>query len=333
TGFKTLTTNEREAYVLITKNNAYLFTDSRYFQDSSVLDNSGVKLKLLEPGKGLIFYLQEIFNLEHIISLGYESEDLKVNEYMVMQKIFTNIQLIPLEKTIIKIREKKDLNEIEKISKACVLSDQCLKELIPFFKVGISEKEIAFKIEFWFKSHNSDIAFDPIVAVNKNSAIPHYNTKSGNGMIEESSIILIDFGSKYQDYLSDITRMVFINPNSEMQSVYNQLLTIQEDAMKYISLDKTPVEVDSFCRNELQKKYLPSFSHSLGHGVGLEIHEFPKISQTSLDLVLENQVFTIEPGVYFENKWGIRIEDTVVVQNGKAETLTKFDKKICILDL
>ena len=328
TGFKTLTTDEREAFVLITKNHVYLFTDARY-PNNIIPIKSGLnfKLKLLKPGKGLFLYLQEIFKDENIQLLGIESEDLRVHEYLKLQQLFSTINIISLEKLIIQLRAIKEKEEIEKITRACQITDQCLKKTIKTIKIGDTEKEVAFRIERWFKDQGHDCAFNPIVAINKNSSIPHYHTKDGFGKVKKQSVILIDFGAEYKDYCSDITRMIFINPTEEIINLYNSLLNIQERTIKEINSKKDPKIIDYFCRNQIEKKQLPNYSHSTGHGVGLEIHEYPKISQTSSDTIQENQVFTIEPAVYFKGKWGIRIEDTVVIKSNKAEILTKFTKK------
>jgi Xaa-Pro aminopeptidase len=331
TGFKTLTKDEREAFVLVTKNNTYLFTDERYVGFNSEFRIQNLELKLLTPEKGLIIHLKEIIEEEKIMSLGIESDDLRTHEYLKLQTFFPSIKITPIERLIIRQRVVKDEDEIEKIKKACEIADKCLENVLRLIKVRMTEKEIAFKLEYWLKENGADIAFDPIVAINKNSSIPHYNTKDGEGCVTDSSIILIDYGAKYQDYLSDITRMVFINPDSEMKNVYEKLLKAQQSTIDYLSNIKQLTEPDRYCQSQITNNKLPNYSHSTGHGVGLEIHEYPKVSQTSIDSIQDNQVFTIEPGVYFENKWGMRIEDTVVVKNGVAIPLTKFSKQLMVL--
>ena len=347
TGFKTLTGDEREAWGLITAKNTYLFTDSRYLnikdQISKIKNTNQIlnisKTKLIMPEKGLIKHLQEIVYEEKIQRLGFEGDDLKVNELQRMKKFLTNVELISLEKLIIKIREIKDEKEINNIRTACQIADQCLEEIVKTIKVGTTEKEIAFKIEFWLKEKNHDLSFYPIIAINKNSAVPHYDTRSGNNeKVKKNSIILIDFGAKFQNYHSDMTRMVFVGkPTSEMTNIYKTLLNAQKKTIGQLEIDNNPVSVDQFCRQQLTRHYSLatnhySYPHSTGHGVGLQIHEFPKISFTSTDVLLPNQVVTIEPGVYLENKWGMRIEDTVLIKKNKeVEVLTRFDKRMLII--
>ncbi len=343
TGFKTLTENEREAWTLVTKNNIYLFTDARYMsfprkRESREMDppikseDDNVKYKLITPEKGLIKHLQEIVEEERINQLGFEGDDLKVNELQKIKDHLTNIKTVSLEKFIIKIREIKDEEEINNLGTACKIADECLEDVTKLIRPGISEKEIAFKIEFWLKEKGYDMSFYPIVAVDKNSAIPHYDTRAGNNeKVKKNSIILIDYGAKFKDYHSDTTRMIFTGkPSGEMINTYQTLLNAQTQSIERLKIDSNPVSVDQFCRRLMTTNL--SYPHSTGHGVGLQIHEFPKISFTSTDVLLPNQVVTIEPGVYFENKWGMRIEDTVLIkEKGEIEVLTKFSKKSLII--
>ena len=334
TGFKTLTDNEREGWGLVTAKTVYLFTDLRYVKSPSFAKASEgkQKLKIIMPDRGLIKHLQEIVVEEKIQRLGFEGDDLKVNELQRMKTFLTNVEFISLEKLIIKIREIKDEKEINNIRTACKIADQCLEEIVKTIKVGTTEKEVAFKIEFWLKEKGYDQSFYPIIAINKNSTVPHYDTRSGNNeKVKKNSIILIDFGAKFQNYHSDMTRMIFVGkPTDKMINTYKILLNTQEKTIEQLKIDNNPVSLDQFCRQQLNSNnQLPSYSHSTGHGVGLQIHEFPKISFTSTDVLLPNQVITIEPGVYLENKWGMRIEDTVLIkENNKVEVLTKFNKKL-----
>lgn len=247
----------------------------------------------------------------------------------------TNVELILLEKIIIKIREIKNEEEIDNLRRTCQIADQCLEEVIKIIKVGTTEKEIAFKIELWLKERGRDLSFYPIVAVDKNSAIPHFDTRNGNDQkIKNNSIILVDFGAKFNDYHSDMTRVIFVGkPTNEMTSVYQTLLNAQEKTVEQLKTDNNPVSIDQFCRQQLLSiNQQLTYSHSTGHGVGLQIHEFPKISFSSTDILLPDQVITIEPGVYFDKKWGMRVEDTVLIkESGQIEILTKFGKELLII--
>jgi len=335
TGFKTLTDNEREAWLLVTKKNVYLFTDLRYVKSQNPkVKNENQKLKVITPEKGLTKHLIEIVEEEKIQRLGFEGDDLKVNELNRLKEFLTNIELVAFEKFIIKIREIKDKEEINNIRTACQIADQCLEEIVKTIKIGTSEREIAFKIEFWLKEKNHNLAFYPIVAIDENSSVPHYDTRSGdNKKVKNNSIVLIDFGAKYQNYCSDITRMIFVGkPANETANIYNNLLDAQKKTINQLKTDNNPVAIDQFCRKLTTVKQLPIYQHSTGHGVGLQVHEFPKISFTSTDVLLPNQIVTIEPGVYFDDKWGMRVEDTILIKESKQiEVLTKFSKQSLII--
>ncbi len=327
TGFKTLTTNEREAFALVTKNNVYLFTDARYqFEDPQV------QLKLFEPHMGLSYHLLEIIKSEDIKTVGFESEDLKYQEHSQLKEKLNSTTMIPFDRLIILIREIKDNLEIEKVRQVCRAGDSYFSQLLKTIKVGMSEKEIAFRLETIIREKGDDLAFDPIVATDTNASLPHYNTKTGSGVLKDSSVLLVDFGVKREDYLSDTTRMIFMKKcSAEILSVYEKLRVAQEKTLEKISNSSTLGELDIFCRAELLKDNLPEYSHSTGHGVGLEIHEYPKVYRTSPDLKKAGQILTIEPGVYKKGQYGMRVEDTIVVTNEGYEALTSFSKDLLVL--
>jgi Xaa-Pro aminopeptidase len=332
TGFQTLSPGEREAYVLLTKDKTYFFTDSRYVDDNlyKMLRGISAEFKLIEVGKGLLHHLQEIVKSENIQTIGFEEEDITYLEYTKLKSELSDVELKSFKGVIAKYREIKDTTEIQTIRKACELTDQCLKELIPIMKVGMSEQEFAWKLEVWVREKGHELAFAPIVAVDTNAAVPHYDTLHGQGTIQQNSIVMIDFGVKYNAYNSDITRMVFFGEQpSQVVNTYTTLLQAQVKGLEVIQKDAYLNEVDVACRTELEKNNLPTYKHSTGHGIGLEVHEGPRVSITKDQKVKENQVFTVEPGVYLLGKYGMRIEDTVWVDSeGKGVALTQFSKEL-----
>ncbi len=334
TDFKGLSPDEREAYGVVTRDKAYLLTDGRYLTEKLKVDSArfAVECRLIDYKNNLVTHLKKIAEEEKVKMFGFEAEDLKVAEYSSFKEKL-EVKLVPTSKLVNSLRVIKDTTEIEAIRKASNLTDQCLREIVEKISVGVSEKEITHRIEFWIKRKGYDLAFEPIiVAVDKNSTIPHYDTRTGHGVVKKGSVILIDFGVKYKNYISDITRMFFVGtPTPEVVQTYNALLAVQEKTIAQITRGARLQDIDAFCRKELEKNRLPNFPHGTGHGIGLEIHEEPRVSPHVTSQVTEGQVFTIEPGVYREGKWGMRIEDSVVIQNGKAQILTKFSKKLIVL--
>lgn len=328
TEFRTLAPSEREAFVLITNKNVFIFSDGRYQKNT----NKYVRFKLLTAKENVIKQLGDIIKDERIKRLGFEQEDLKWSEYEAIKKN-TTAALLPLDRIIIRLRMIKEENEMDAVLKACQLSDQSLHELIPYLKVGKTEKEIAFLLEKTIRNTGNELAFDPIIAIDKNTAIPHYDTKTGYGILNHNSMVLIDFGVKYNGYCSDITRMFFMGTiSNEKQKVFEVLSKAQKMTIEQIPKSQSLSEIDLYCRELLSDKRFPIYPHSTGHGLGLEIHEYPKVSSYSNDLIYPNTVFTIEPGVYYPEKWGMRIEDTVGMTKKKDVIMfTQFSKKPILL--
>lgn len=324
-GFETLSPHEREAYLLLIRDKKIIITDNRYDGEKHSEDS---ELYILKQGERIGEVIQRICRDNNVKTLGCEADDLKWSEVQMLQKM--ELKLVPISHVFSLKRSIKTEEELFAIKQACHIGDLVLKDVTPYIHPGQTEKEIAWFIEKSIREgYKAELAFDPIVAVDAHAAIPHYNTKKGEGTIQEGSLLLIDFGVKIHNYCSDITRMVGIgNMSDEIKKTYSSLLDVQKKTIERAGEISELKHVDEFCRSELQKHDLPNYSHSTGHGIGLEVHEFPKVSGTSTDKKTVGQVFTIEPGVYIPNKWGMRIEDTVtVLDQGEIEVLTRFPKE------
>ena len=229
-----------------------------------------------------------------------------------------------------KLRAVKDNEEIYKIKKACEITDKCFNHLLEFIKVGKTEKEIAFEIEMFFRKNGAEgLAFNPVVAIGENSADPHW--KPSDRAVQTADPILIDMGCKYQGYCSDMTRTIFMGCIlEEMKPVYdlvlkNQLYTIKE-IKEYASI-KT---ISQMVENDF-RLYNYDLIHSLGHSIGLETHEMPYINSKNDTFLKENMVIASEPGIYVPEKYGIRIEDTILVEKNGCTVLTKSPKNYVII--
>lgn len=326
TGFTTLATHEREAFLLVTRKNAYVLSDGRYSPEKPP---ESYRFLLMTHEKGLLSHLKEICEREKVYKLGFQMEDLKWSEYEVL-KDSLSVDLVAQDRVFLMMRQVKEKEETLLIGKACAAGDQVLEEVAKNMRVGMSEKEIAWNLEREIRQRGLDLAFDPIVAVDANAAIAHYNTKTGKGTVAENSIILIDFGVACGGYVSDITRMFFSGrlPDETLKA-YSSLKRAQEKTVASIKGGMSCSDIDKYCRALLEKEGLPFYPHSTGHGVGLEVHEYPKISSYSDAIVQTGHVFTIEPGVYVPGRFGMRLEDSIEVgQSGKAICLTKFDRNL-----
>jgi Xaa-Pro aminopeptidase len=227
----------------------------------------------------------------------------------------------------------KTEEEISVIRNACHITDQCFTEILLSLKPGVTEKEISDTIETYIKKRNADLSFPSIVAFGKNTSIVHHLKASPLVRCRKQEIVLLDFGAKVDGYCSDMTRMVFVGePRITWVRTYETLVHIQETIIKMI----TPVPfsgatIDIYARSLIEKAGFPPYPHGLGHNVGMEIHELPRLSRKKDAQITPGMVFTIEPGIYIKGDYGIRIEDTVLLKKDGLEILTKSPKTMICL--
>lgn len=246
--------------------------------------------------------------------VGINGEFLTANTFEGLKK--QKIKAVDLSSAISNLRIIKTNEEIELLKKAIDITAK-FYEKIDFSK---SETEIAADIQYIAAKNGIKLlAFDPIVAFDANSALPHYRTGFSHG----NRVLLIDSGAAYKGYHADVTRTFGLKEgDKEFEKIYNLVLEVQEKAIKMVRPGAKASSIDKFVRSELKKKGY-NFIHSTGHGIGLEIHEAPAISESSKDILKENMVHTIEPGIYLKGKFGVRIEDDVLVTKNGCEVLTK----------
>src|SRR3989339_1055591 len=331
------------AFIILADRKIHLFTDQRYLSEAKVLipkKKNNFSIQIHDLKDKLENKLAKIFKKEKISEINFESNHLKFNEYKKLSKFIkktqkdfklTNIKLKPNPDFIEKMRLIKKPDEIEKIKKAQNIAKKVLTEIKKELKPGISEMEIAFKIEFMGRKLGAEnISFPPIVAFGKNTSIPHHlcdNTK-----LKNNDIVLLDFGFEYQGYCSDMTRTLFTKTPSEKQKkVYETVLKAQNEAIKNIKPGITGQKADSIARKIIEKAgFKDNFTHSTGHGVGIDIHELPNLSpnfKKKKNIKLqENMVVTVEPGIYIENEFGVRIEDMILITKNGNLNLTKAKK-------
>jgi len=262
-------------------------------------------------------------------NVGFEENYVTYKQYQYLKQKY-KVNLVETENTIEKLRAVKDSEEIENIKKACELTDKCFNYLLEYIKLGKTEKEIAFEIEMFFRKNGADgLSFEPIVAIGENSANPHW--KPSDREVRMADPILIDMGCKYNGYCSDMTRTIFMGCIlEEIKPVYdlvlkNQLLTNKE-IKEYASI-KT---ISQIVENDFKLNNY-RLIHSLGHGIGMETHEIPFINSKNDTFLKDKMVIANEPGIYIPGKYGIRIEDTILVEKNSCTPLTNSPKNYVII--
>lgn len=307
-----------EGYVLVTNDKIVYFADARYY--SALVKKT--------KGKNVIakLYISSQSVKEELMASGIKRVfiDYSVTTLSCFEEYKTlGVAIENGTKLIRNARAIKNENEIQTIKTACDITVKAFEQIIPYIKKGVTELSIKNRlIKFMKKAGAEGESFSAIVAFGENSAVPHHET--GKTRLKENSVVLMDFGCKYNGYCSDLTRTLFFgNPGEDFVNLYNLVAEVnrvsKENAVEGIKASNLDSLARKFFAEYNQERF---FTHSLGHGVGLEIHEEPFVSKKG-DCVLQNgTVFTIEPGLYYDNRFGIRIEDTVVMQNGKVQSLT-----------
>jgi Xaa-Pro aminopeptidase len=321
TGFAGFSEHEREAYLLITKTKNYIFTDGRYTEVARKIKD--FKLIEISSGRKFIDSLKEIVIKERINKMAIDENDIKVSEVLEIKKA---VKICSDENLIEELRKTKDRAEIENIKKACKLGDLTFKNILTEIKAGITEKDIAQAIEIFILKHGAQISFKPIVAFGTNSSSPHH--VSSNKKLKKNEIVLLDFGVKINSYCSDMTRAIFFGKASlQQKKIYQTVLEAQTKAIQSLK-SSTGSETDGIARNYIQNAGFPAIPHSLGHGIGLEVHEKPSLSPNSKNILTNNMVFSVEPGIYIPGFGGVRIEDLVLVTQKGPKIITRANREI-----
>lgn len=307
TGFKS-----SSAMMLISENKSYLFTDSRYEIAANNIKIPNLKIKINESIFSLINDLK-------ISKLGFENLSIKYYLYEILKKHNNIFKLIGIDNAILKIRSIKTDSEIDRIKEAYKISEKAFKNI--YFNG--SEKDIAASINYSMILHGAEKeAFDTIVSFKENSAIPHHYP--GDIKVKGNGFLKIDFGAKYKGYNSDTTRTLFLGtPSTKEKDIYKTVLEAHELALDEVKEGVTFKSIEDKVRKYIDKKYENTFTHSLGHGLGIEVHEYP-----SFDEVLkENMVITIEPGIYIKGLGGVRIEDGIIITKNGYKRLNNLPKE------
>ena len=307
----------------------YVITDSRYYEQVEK-ECEGLQLVKWES-KGMAATIQELLVEDKKIQIILE-DDMNLAQYMKLTEVCRNCAFALGSKWIQKPRMVKDAEELAKLEQAEYIGDVAFTHILDVLKPGVSEREIALKLEFFMKKQGaSKLSFDTIVASGANGSMPHAQVT--DRVLQSGDFVTMDFGCVYQGYCSDMTRTVAIGtPTDEMKKVYQIVLDANLRAMEQIEAGKRCNEIDAVARDYIREQgYGEYFGHGLGHGVGLDIHEEPRFSPKCDVITQENMVITDEPGIYLPGQFGVRIEDLVVVKENGYQKLSQSEKKLIIL--
>lgn len=313
--------------VFLTKDKAYLIVDFRYYE--MACNKVGKSIEVILADGRFSDYVEELIKKHKIERLWFEDCEMTVNELSIYQKRFEKIEFCYIGNALADARAVKTPEEISFISEAQKITDKAFTHILDFISKGKTESKIALELEFFMRSNNSDgVAFDTISVSGAKSSLPH-GTPS-DMVLTENSFITMDFGAKYNGYCADMTRTVVLgHANDEMKKVYNTVLEAQMLALDKIRAGVLGSIVDKAARDHIYSSgYEGCFGHSTGHGLGIDVHESPSFSPNYAKPIPENAVLSVEPGIYLEGRFGVRIEDIVVVKRDGYENLTCSPKEL-----
>ncbi len=315
--------------LLITNDTAYILCDFRY----TVQAAQQAPMYIRKDVKGGIYKLvNELISLHRISRIGIEDRAVSYAAYAGMKNSLKNTLVCGVGDMVSSMRMVKDETELANMRMAAKIADTAFAETVKLMKCGMTEIEVAAELEYRMRKNGSSaVSFDTIVASGENAAKPH-GTASDKAL-EAGDFVVMDFGCIYNGYCSDMTRTVAVGEVSEEQRmVYNSVLYTQLKILNNIRPQIKCRDMDILARKVLDDfGFAEYFGHSLGHGVGIEIHEQPTLSSKSEILLQPGMVVTVEPGVYFDGKFGVRIEDTVIITENSIENLTNSTKELLII--
>ena len=319
-----------EGVAIVTRNGCRYFTDSRYIESAQngIQGFEVLEMTRQNPYSKLLNDAIADFGVK---TLGYEENYMTVAEFMAYEKKL-NAQLIPLHSKIAGFRQVKEAYELERMRKAQQITDAAFAEVLTRIDVGMTEKEVAAELIYCLlKNGGEGLSFDPIVVSGPNTSLPH--GVPSDRRLKEGDLVTMDFGVIYQGYCSDMTRTVALGyATEEMRKVYDTVLKAQLAGIEATRAGVKGKDIDAAARQVIvDAGYGDYFGHGYGHSIGMECHEQPSCSPAGETVMEENMVSSAEPGIYLPGKFGVRIEDVVIIKADGCEDITRSPKNLIII--
>ena len=316
--------------MLLTREGNFYFTDSRYIEaaHNKVQD---AEIAMTDAAHPYVDLINAAMEKTHVQKLGFEDAYMTVADYRHYSEKL-HCQMVPATELLISLRQSKDEEEIQRMIAAQRIAEGALDQIVKEIKPGVTEKEIAARLQYLMLAGGAEnMSFDPIVASGPNGSMPH--AVPTDRKIQDGDFVTMDFGCIYQGYCSDMTRTVAVGRvTEEMEKVYNVVLQAQLAGIAAAKAGATGHDVDAAARKVIEDAgYGPYFGHSFGHSVGVEIHESPNATPANNKPLPLGAAVSAEPGIYLPGRFGVRIEDVVVLQEGGCQDITLAKKDLLIL--
>ncbi len=321
-----------EGLVYISQARRVIITDFRYTEQAEH-QAPGFQVEMTSKDRTGAQVLSELVRADQISEVLLETNYLSVDQFeKIKAELGDEVSCGPLEKAPQKLREIKTPNEVLAIRKACDITSEAFRAILPKIRPGITEKELQIELDFtMYRLGAETLAFSTIIASGENGSLPH--AIPGSRKLQSGDMITMDFGAKVGNYCADMTRTVALGqPSDEMRRVYETVLRAQTMCEDALAAGKNCFEIDQLARDYIDARgYAGRFGHGLGHSVGIDIHEEPRLSPSCHEVLRAGVVITVEPGVYLPGIGGVRIEDTCLVKENGCVPLTTADKQLMIL--
>ena len=314
---------------LVTKHSAYFITDGRYAEQ---VRNQAKGWHIFITPESLFGELQKLKLLRPGWRIGIDGNTIVLSQYKQLKKLFPAVRFLPKVDVVEQLAAVKDAGEIKNIAKAVAITDRVFSDILGVVKPGVAELDIAAEISYLHRKYGAEgDGFEPIVVSGERSSLPH--GKPSTKKIRLGDLVTLDFGCMVEGYHSDLTRTIAIgNLSPERTRIYNIVLAAQLKSIEAARDGMKSHELDAVARNYIKSQgFEKFFRHSLGHGIGLQIHESPRISAQSKSVLSAGNAVTIEPGIYVPKLGGVRIEDDVIITRGGCKVLSRSPKELIVL--
>lgn len=319
-----------EGLTLVSKDVCWYFADSRYIE-AAEREIAGARIDCVGRGRSHRMLAAQVIGERGLAKVGFESDFVSVDALERYEQDLP-CTLIAAPGLLHELRAAKDGQELEQMRRSQAITDRVFSNILDFIRPGMTEREVAARIVYeLMRLGASRPSFDPIVAAGANGSMPH--AVPGDTVLEPGMFVTMDFGGVYHGYCSDMTRTIAVGqPTDEMRQVYDTVLRAQKAGLGAAKAGVPGSQVDGAARTVIEQAgYGAYFGHSLGHSLGLEIHESPNFSPTEQTVMPVGAVVSCEPGIYLPGRFGVRIEDVVILTEGGCENITASPKDLIVL--
>jgi Xaa-Pro aminopeptidase len=314
--------------LLVTRESNLILADSRYTEQATT---EAPGWQLVPTTQALAQELSPLLARHEVAALGMEASVVSHADWAALAVAAPGVELHAIDAELVPLRVRKTREEVDAIARACALADACLEHLIGFIRPGMTEREVAWElVSFFMASAAHAIAFEPIVLAGARAAMPH--GRPSEVRIERGNVLLLDFGCAVDGYRSDMSRTLFVGDvPADLRRYHDAVREAQAAAIDVLAVGVNGQEVDAVARRRIEAEGVQPYGHGLGHGIGLETHEPPRLRRTEASTLEAGMVFSVEPGIYLPGVTGIRIEDIVLLEPSGPRLLTSSPREAAVI--